>query len=92
MQLYVGGLTSYVDVVVAQETTLVAGIAATQAQVGRLQASVNLIRALGGGWNVADLPTENGVLPFNPLSLTVNSRQPRPDGTGEGGSEASTPP
>jgi NodT family efflux transporter outer membrane factor (OMF) lipoprotein len=91
MQLYVGGLTSYVDVVVAQEATLVASIAATQAQVGRLQATVNLVRALGGGWNVADLPTENGVLPFNPLSLTVSHRQPRPDGTGEGASEASTP-
>jgi NodT family efflux transporter outer membrane factor (OMF) lipoprotein len=91
MQLYVGGLTSYVDVVVAQEATLVASIAATQAQVGRLQATVNLIRALGGGWNVADLPTETGVLPFNPLSLTVNPRRPRPDGTGEGASEASKP-
>jgi NodT family efflux transporter outer membrane factor (OMF) lipoprotein len=92
LQLYVGGLTSYVDVVVAQETTLVAGIAATQAQVGRLQATVNLIRGLGGGWNVADLPSESAVLPFAPLSLTMNPRQARPDGTGAGASEASTAP
>ncbi|MDB5478959.1 MAG: hypothetical protein JWO83_12 [Caulobacteraceae bacterium] len=92
LQLYVGGLTSYVDVVVAQENSLVAGIAATQAQVGRLQATVNLIRALGGGWNVADLPTENGVLPFNPAPFMGSGRQPRPDGTGVGASEASTPP
>ena len=64
-----GGLTSYVDVVVAQETSLVASIVAAQDQVARLQASVNLILALGGGWNTADLPTENGVLPFDPFAL-----------------------
>lgn len=92
LQLYVGGLTSYVDVVVAQENSLLAGIAANQAQVGRLQATVNLIRALGGGWNVADLPTEDGVLPFNPAPFMGSGRQPRPDGTGEGAREASTPP
>jgi outer membrane protein, multidrug efflux system len=92
LQLYVGGLTSYVDVVVAQETALVAGITATQDQVARLQASVNLILALGGGWNAADLPTEGGVQPFNPLDLTANPRHPRPDGTGNGPCEASTPP
>ena len=91
LQLYVGGLTSYVDVVVAQETSLVARIVATQAQVSQLQASVNLILALGGGWNTTDLPTEKGVLPFSPLDLTANPRQPRPDGTSQGPSEASTP-
>ncbi|HEY1928906.1 MAG TPA: efflux transporter outer membrane subunit [Caulobacteraceae bacterium] len=90
LQLYVGGLTSYVDVVVAQETALVAGITAAQDQVARLQASVNLILALGGGWNTADLPTEKGVLPFSPLDLTANPRQPRPDGTGNG--PVPTPP
>ena len=92
VQLYVGGLTSYVDVVVAQEAALVAAIAATQAQVGRLQATVDLIRALGGGWNVSDLPTEDRVLPFSPAPFAGTQRQPRPDGTGEGAKEASTPP
>jgi outer membrane protein, multidrug efflux system len=92
LQLYVGGLTSYVDVVVAQEAALVAGIAATQAQVGRLQATVDLIRALGGGWTAADLPTENGVLPFSPAPFAGVGRQPRPDGTGKGAKAASTPP
>ncbi|HEX4740665.1 MAG TPA: efflux transporter outer membrane subunit [Caulobacteraceae bacterium] len=91
LQQYVGGLTSYVDVVVAQETSLVASVTETQAQVARLQASVNLILALGGGWNTADLPTEKGVLPFAPLDLTANPRRPRPDGTGNGPGEASTP-
>jgi hypothetical protein len=88
----VGGLTSYVDVVVAQETALVASITSIQDQVGRLQASVNLILALGGGWNAADLPTEKAVQPFGPLDLTANPQRPRPDGTGNGPREASTPP
>jgi NodT family efflux transporter outer membrane factor (OMF) lipoprotein len=92
LQLYIGGLTTYLDVVVAQETALVASITAAQDMVGRLQASVNLILALGGGWNVSDLPTEKGVQPFAPLDLTANRRPPRPDGTGNGPKEASTPP
>jgi NodT family efflux transporter outer membrane factor (OMF) lipoprotein len=90
-QLYIGGLTTYLDVVVAQETALTASIAAAQARVGWLQGSVNLILALGGGWTAADLPTEHGVLPFNPLDLTAAQRPPRPDGTGQGTTEASTP-
>ena len=66
-QLYVGGLITYLDVVVAQETALLAEIAAAQARTLQLQASVNLILAAGGGWSASDLPTERGVLPFDPL-------------------------
>jgi hypothetical protein len=73
-QLYIGGLTNYLDVVVAQETALTARIVEVQAQVSRLQAGVTLIRALGGGWNVADLPSEDGVLPFGPLGLSIAAR------------------
>jgi multidrug efflux system outer membrane protein len=82
LQLYVGGLTNYLDVVVAQETALTARIVEAQLQVSRLQAAVTLIRALGGGWSAADLPTEDGVLPLGPLDYT-NIDQPRPDGTGQ---------
>lgn len=69
LQLYTGGLTNYLDAVVAQVAALTARIALVQVQTQHLQASVALIRALGGGWTSADLPTENGVLPFNPLAL-----------------------
>jgi outer membrane protein, multidrug efflux system len=79
LQLYVGGLTNYLDVVVAQQTELTARTAEVQVEVSRRQASVGLIRALGGGWSTADLPTEDGVLPFGPLDRA--GRQPRPDGT-----------
>jgi multidrug efflux system outer membrane protein len=82
LQLYIGALTNYLDVVVAQETALTASITETQAQVSRLQAAVTLIRALGGGWSAADLPTEDEVLPFGPLDYTDSGHQPRPDGAG----------
>jgi multidrug efflux system outer membrane protein len=92
LQLYVGGLIDYLDVVVAQQTELTALTVDVQVEVSRLQASVGLIRALGGGWSTADLPSEDGVLPFGPLDYTGIDREPRPDGTGVGTEEASRPP
>jgi outer membrane protein TolC len=91
-QLYIGGLTNYLDVVVAETTALSARTTQVQVEVSRLQASVNLIIALGGGWSKADLPTEDGVLPFGPLDYTAVGHPPRPDGTGQGAQEASKPP
>ena len=92
LQLYVGGLTNYLDVVVAQETALTARIAEVQVQVSRLQAAVTLIRALGGGWSAADLPSEDGVLPFGPLDYTDNDHQQPPDGVGQETQAASKSP
>ena len=74
LQLYVGGLTNYLDVVVAQEAALTARIDEVQIHLRRLQAAANLVRAVGGGWSTAELPTENGVLPFNPLDITTPSQ------------------
>lgn len=91
LQLYIGGLTNYLDVVVAQETALTARTVEVQVQVSRLQAAVSLTRALGGGWSVADLPTENGVLPFGPLDYTHGGDHPQPDGTGRDTQTASKP-
>jgi NodT family efflux transporter outer membrane factor (OMF) lipoprotein len=81
LQLYIGGVTNYLDVVVAQQTELTAQTVQVQVEVSRMQASVGLIRALGGGWSTADLPTEEAVMPFGPLDVTGSDRQPRPDGT-----------
>jgi outer membrane protein TolC len=78
MQLYVGGLTNYLDVVVAQETALSAHIAAAQLWVQQFQAEVGLIRSLGGGWSTAELPTEKDVVPFGPFDYHLN-RQPASD-------------
>jgi multidrug efflux system outer membrane protein len=92
LELYVGGLTNYLDVVVAQQTELTALTVKVQVDVSRLQSSVGLVTALGGGWSTTDLPTEDGVMPFGPLDYAGNDRQPRPDGTGTGTEEASKPP
>jgi outer membrane protein, multidrug efflux system len=77
MQLYVGGLTNYLDVVVAQETALSAHIVATQLGTARYLAAIGLIRALGGGWDVKQLPSERDVVPFGPLDYTA-AREPPP--------------
>lgn len=74
MQLYIGGLIDYLNVVVAQETELTARIAQVQVQASRLQASVDLIAALGGGWSTEDLPAEDRILP---LDKTDYEHQPQ---------------
>ncbi len=69
LTLFTGGLANYLDVTVSQIAALTAEIAEVQVQTRRLQAAVALIRALGGGWSAADLPTPDQTLPFDPLSL-----------------------
>ncbi len=84
LRLYTGGLTNYLDALVAQVTALSARIALVEVQTRQLQARVSLAAALGGGWSTKSLPTEDAVLPFNPIApLTGRDREPRPDGTGE---------
>lgn len=50
------GAVNYLDVVVAQTAALSAQLSAITINGERLQASVRLIKALGGGWSTADLP------------------------------------
>ena len=69
LTLFTGGLANYLDVTVSQIAALTAEIAAVEVQARRLQSAVALIRALGGGWSTADLPTPDQTLPFDPLSL-----------------------
>ena len=52
---YTEGIINYLDVVTAQTAYLNAERAAQQVRTRRLQACVALVRALGGGWNVAML-------------------------------------
>jgi NodT family efflux transporter outer membrane factor (OMF) lipoprotein len=65
--LYEAGLDNYLSVSVAQVAALLARTSEVQVQIRQMQASVSLIRALGGGWNVHGLPDEKQTLPFGPL-------------------------
>ena len=47
---YKGGLSTYLEVSVNQNAALQAQLAASAIQLRRLQASVQLVKALGGGW------------------------------------------
>jgi NodT family efflux transporter outer membrane factor (OMF) lipoprotein len=54
---YRGGIVSYLEVITAQSAALANERAAVAILIRRMNASVLLLKALGGGWNVASLPT-----------------------------------
>lgn len=54
---YKGGVVNYLEVTTAQNTALSNQRAAIDILRRRLTASVQLIQALGGGWNVSNLPS-----------------------------------
>jgi NodT family efflux transporter outer membrane factor (OMF) lipoprotein len=55
-QRYKGGATSYLEVLIADSTLLTNERTATDLRTRQFAASVGLIRALGGGWDVTQLP------------------------------------
>jgi NodT family efflux transporter outer membrane factor (OMF) lipoprotein len=55
-QRYKGGATSYLEVLTAETTLLTNQRTLTDLQTRQFAATVQLIRALGGGWDVSQLP------------------------------------
>jgi len=79
MALYTGGLSNYLDALVAQQDALQARLLEVQAQTAQVQATVRLVRALGGGWSASALPTVKQIDPFSPLQYQ-GLHNPRPVG------------
>lgn len=55
---YVGGVTTYLDVITAQSTLLTNERLATQLLGQQMVTSVYLVKALGGGWDIAEMQKE----------------------------------
>ena len=54
---YRGGMSNYLQVITVQSNTLENQRTAVEIQTRRMVGSVSLIQALGGGWDVAQLPS-----------------------------------
>jgi outer membrane protein TolC len=74
---YKGGVATYLEVITAQSTALADQRTAVEIGGRRMLASVSLIRALGGGWNVTNLPTAQNGKPAQPPMIS-SSNQPGP--------------
>jgi outer membrane protein TolC len=79
MELYQGGLASSLELIYAQVATLIARIDSVQIKAELLRVSVALIRALGGGWNRQQLPTDEQIQPFGTFQVR-NLDKPPPAG------------
>ncbi|MGH9712378.1 MAG: efflux transporter outer membrane subunit [Candidatus Acidiferrales bacterium] len=53
---YKGGVTSYLEVTTAQSAALADEVTAVNILTRRMTSSVLLIKAIGGGWNVSQIP------------------------------------
>ncbi len=60
---YQGGITTYLQVITAQEIALQNEVTSVELKTRRMTASVSLIQALGGGWNNTDMPSRQDVMP-----------------------------
>ena len=68
---YEEGAVNYLEVITAQTAALEAQRTGIEVQSRRLQANVNLIRALGGGWSARDLPDAHAVAAGGPAAATA---------------------
>ncbi len=65
--LYQAGIDSYLNVLTAQTVLLSDQQTALNLRIQRMTASVQLIVALGGGWDVAKLPSPKQIISKTPL-------------------------
>jgi outer membrane protein, multidrug efflux system len=79
-ELYQGGLASSLELIYAQVQTLTARIDAVHIKAELLRSSVALIRALGGGWNRKQLPTDEQIQPFGTFQYVNLDKPPSAGG------------
>jgi outer membrane protein TolC len=72
--LYKEGLDNYLSVAVAQVQALATQLTEVQMRTRRIQATVSLIRALGGGWTQQALPDEKQTLMVGPLDHGASAK------------------
>jgi NodT family efflux transporter outer membrane factor (OMF) lipoprotein len=53
---YKGGIVNYLEVITAQNAALADEVTEVSIRTRRMQASVLLVKAIGGGWNVSQIP------------------------------------
>ncbi len=75
---YQAGISTYLEVVTAQSAALANERAAVELLTRRMTASVNLIKALGGGWRESDLPDRRATLARVAAPAPVSSPTPTP--------------
>ena len=81
---YESGIDSYLNVITAQTTLLTNQRTAVNLQMQQMTASVQLIKALGGGWNASQLPTPKELttrLPLPAVKSPVAEPTPTPEPT-----------
>jgi NodT family efflux transporter outer membrane factor (OMF) lipoprotein len=71
---YQTGLDPYLDVIAAQNTLLSDRQTQVTLRVSEMAAAVQLIRALGGGWDVTELPTASQVSSKEASRQVANTR------------------
>jgi outer membrane protein TolC len=63
---YKAGIDPYLNVITAQTTLLTNRQAALNLRMQQMTASVQLIKALGGGWDASELPTQKQLVTKTP--------------------------
>ena len=58
---YDGGITTYLEVITAENAAYANERNAVDLRIRQMTASVNLIKALGGGWTAGELPAGPGL-------------------------------
>ncbi|MGH7228041.1 MAG: efflux transporter outer membrane subunit [Nitrospiraceae bacterium] len=76
MELYQGGLASSLELIYAQVQTLLARIDLVLIKADLLRSTVALLRALGGGFNRKQLPTDEQIQPFGTFQYTNRDKPP----------------